>query len=151
MIADIERVAATPQHAAFLRAVEAAMEAEATAAGFPAAELARIQQVVRRRAGGARVRFLAAEIGAVAGASAIDVDVPTGSRIPGAGGVKLGVKRVVGWYVNYLGQQVAALGQSVVRLGTAMSSELSRLEVEIMDLRDQLARLEGRDGTVDEL
>src|ERR1700681_386349 len=43
----------------------------------------------------------------------IDTDVPAGSRLRGAALVKRSVKRLIGWYLRYVGQQVTLLGQAV--------------------------------------
>jgi hypothetical protein len=74
----------------------------------------------------------------------IDVDVPTGSRRRGARLVKLSVKRLTGWYLRYLGQQVTLLGQAIVRFGTALTERTERLEEVTQSLRDDVGSLTSR-------
>ena len=67
--------------------------------------------------------------------------------------VKQVVARLVGWYVRFLGAQVAALGQATARLGLAVAERTERLQAEdaasraevesrIEDLSARVARLE---------
>lgn len=67
------------------------------------------------------------------------------------------VRRLVGWYVRFLGQQVAALGQASSRLGLAVAARIERLEAdeaaehtalrsEVAALRQRVADLEARLG-----
>lgn len=106
-----------------------------------AAGVAEVVAATRRHAGGASTQRLSAEVLAVEGASRIDLDVPVASTIPGASGLKLGVKRLTGFYLNHLGQQVTALGGAVARLGRATSVELGRVDDDVRDLREEVARL----------
>jgi hypothetical protein len=74
----------------------------------------------------------------------IDVDVPTGSRMRGARLVKLSVKRLTGWYVRYLGQQVTLMGQATVRLGAALVQHTERLEESSRLLTEEVRSLAAR-------
>jgi hypothetical protein len=74
----------------------------------------------------------------------IDVDVPTGSRRRGARLFKLSVKRLTGWYLRYLGQQVTLLGQAIVRFGTALTERTERLEEVARSLQDEVGSLKSR-------
>ena len=67
------------------------------------------------------------------------------------------VRRLVGWYVRFLGQQVAALGQASSRLGLAVAARIERLEAdeaaehgalraEVATLAERVARLEAQLG-----
>ncbi len=79
----------------------------------------------------------------------VDVDVPTASRMVGVAFVKRAIKRLVGWYLGYIGHQVTLAGQAMVRLGTTLVDRTESLErsvaansraIEELDAR--LARLE---------
>lgn len=85
-------------------------------------------------------------------ASRIDVDVPTASAVRAKAVAKDAAKRLVGWYLNYLGQQVTVLGQAAVRLGGVLverTEELQaasdRLRADVDALSARVDRLE-RDG-----
>jgi hypothetical protein len=67
------------------------------------------------------------------------------------------VRRLVGWYVRFLGQQVAALGHASSRLGLAIAARIERIEAdemaehaalraEIAGLAERVAALEARLG-----
>ncbi|HLF41131.1 MAG TPA: hypothetical protein VI854_06605, partial [Acidimicrobiia bacterium] len=71
--------------------------------------------------------------------------------------VKYTVRRLVGWYVRFLGQQVSAIGQASSRLGLAVAGRVEQLEAdqaagrqELLDelaaLRRRVAELEARLG-----
>lgn len=104
------------------------------------------------RGGAARlgVRDTSTDAGAVVAAveelSLIDLDVPTGSRIPIARYAKRAVKRLVSWYLGYIGRQINAFGQAVANLGLMLVERTERIEsdLRILDARvDQLtARME---------
>jgi hypothetical protein len=81
--------------------------------------------------------------------SSMDLDVPTLSRHRSLRVLKWGVKRLVGWYLRYLGQQVTALGQATARLGGALVEQTerlegsnARLEEAVTELRSRVERLE---------
>ena len=82
--------------------------------------------------------------------SSLGIISSTDSRIAVGRGVKTGVKKLVRWYVDPLGHQVAVLGGAVTSFAGATSSEVDRLEGEIASLRaevDELrARLDGATG-----
>src|SRR5579871_1681259 len=58
----------------------------------------------------------------------VDVDVPTASRMVGVAFVKRAIKRLVGWYLRYIGHQVTLAGQAMVRLGTTLVDRTESLE-----------------------
>jgi hypothetical protein len=62
--------------------------------------------------------------------------------------VKTVVKKLVGWYVRFLADQVGVLGRTAARLGTAVAERLERLDAEQAALRAEvdaeLARLRAR-------
>ena len=87
----------------------------------------------------------------------IDLEPPMAATGRARRLVKYLVRRLVGWYVRFLGQQVSALGQASSRLGLAVAGRVERLEAdqasdrqEILDelavLRARVAELEARLG-----
>ncbi len=112
---------------------EVRAEAERLAAGpgFPAAYVAHVRTAVARLAvteGGrddVRSAALLLEQEAV-----IDVEVPVASRTLPQRLVKQAVRKLVGWYVRFLGHQVGVLGQATARLGLAVAERLDRIEAE---------------------
>lgn len=96
------------------------------------------------------VRSLVADVN---DAAQIDVEVPTRSRLRAGRVLKTAIKRLVGWYLRYLGDQVAQLGEAVVRLGDAVAERsetiegrTKRLELDLATLEGRVARLEGEGG-----
>jgi hypothetical protein len=83
----------------------------------------------------------------------IDLDVPTGSRRRSTGLLKGAIKRLIGWYLRYVGHQVTLVGQAVVRLGTVLTDRTETLERKVAgdrrdveDLAARVARLERQAG-----
>jgi hypothetical protein len=74
----------------------------------------------------------------------IDLDVPTMSRKPIGRFAKKAVKRLISWYLRYLGAQISALGQSVAHLGTCLLDRTERLEEQAAGLRADVERLKTR-------
>jgi hypothetical protein len=74
----------------------------------------------------------------------IDVEVPTGSRLRGVTLLKRAVKRLVGWYVRYLGQQVTLAGHAVVRFGNALIEHTESLDRAVASNRHELDSLAAR-------
>jgi hypothetical protein len=148
----------TPAGATVSLAEEVRAEAERLAANpdFPAAYLARVRTAAARLAvteGGrdeVRSAALLLEQQAV-----IDVEVPVASRTLPQRLVKQVVRKLVGWYVRYLGHQVGVLGQVTARFGLAVADRLDRMEAEqgteraamaaeIAALQARVAELEAR-------
>jgi hypothetical protein len=112
---------------------EVVAEADRLAAepGFPATYLARVRLAAARLAVTEGVRddvrsaALLLEQQAV-----IDVDPPVASRALPQRLVKQAVRKLIGWYVRFLGHQVGVLGQASARLGMAVAERLDRMEAE---------------------
>ena len=121
----------TPAGATVTVADEVRAEAERLAAspGFPAAYAARVRAAAGRLAvteGGrddVRSAALLLEQQAV-----IDVEAPVVSRSLPQRLVKLVVRKLVGWYVRFLGHQVGILGQATGRFALVVAERLDRLE-----------------------
>jgi hypothetical protein len=120
-----------PAGATATLADEVRAEAERLAAGpdFPAAYLARVRTAAGRMAvteGGrddVRSAALLLEQQAV-----IEVEVPVASRTLPQRLVKLLVRKLVGWYVRFLGHQVGILGQATGRFALVVAERLDRME-----------------------
>jgi hypothetical protein len=109
---------------------------------------------VRRAAGRLALRDVdttdaRAALVAVDDLAVIDLDVPTGSRLPLVPIVKKAVKRLVGWYLSYFGRQLLAFGQSVTHLGGILIDRTEHLEgvagslqADVVRLSDRVTRLE---------
>lgn len=127
--AEAERLAATPM--------------------FPAAYVSRVRAAAGRLAvteGGrddVRSAALLLEQQAV-----IDVEAPVASRTVPQRLVKQLVRRLVGWYVRFLGHQVGILGQATGRFAVVVAERLDRLEAaqsaERAAMSDRIAALEAR-------
>lgn len=138
---DPNDVAATPAHAVFLRRVRDAAD---VIEDDQRRALDRIDETVRRRLHPSSSDRLTNDVAAVARAAQIDLDVPTDSRIAVGRGVKTGVKKLVRWYVDPLGHQVAVLGGAVTSFAGATSAEVDRLEAELAAVRAEVDELRAR-------
>ena len=123
--------------------IEAAAARAEAAAGAPTAYLERVRSAAGRfaigNAGASDVRHAAMLL---EHQTAIDVDVPTGSRAAPAAVLKKVVKRLTLWYFRFVGQQVTLQAQAVARLGTATASRIEELESEVAALRKRVEDLE---------
>jgi hypothetical protein len=101
-----------------------------------------------------RVRELAARLGvAQAGDDArgalavvedlavIDVDAPTASTLMPVGWLKAVIKRLVRWYLGYVGRQMTAFGQAVADLGGLLLERTEAVESATTALRADLDEL----------
>ena len=139
-------------------AEEVRAEAERLAAGpgFPADYVTRVRAAAGRMAvteGGqddVRIAALLLEQHAL-----IDVDAPVASRTLPQRLVKLLVRKLVGWYVHFIGHQVGILGQATGRFALLVAERLDRIEAqqsteraamaaEIAALQARIAELEAR-------
>ena len=120
-----------------------------TDAAFPVAYLARVRAAAARLSvteGGrddVRSAALLLEQQAV-----IDLEVPVASRTLPQRLVKQMVRKLIGWYVRFLGHQVGILGQATARLGLSVAERLDRMEAEHTAERTamaaEIARLSAR-------
>jgi cell division protein FtsB len=117
--------------------------------GFPAAYLARVRTAAARFAVTEGVRddvrsaaFLLEQ------QAVIEVDVPVTSRALPQRLVKQVVRKLIGWYVRFLGHQVGVLGQATARFGLAVAERLDQVEAtqgaERAAMAAQIAALEAR-------
>lgn len=144
-----------PVGATFTVAEEVRAEAERLAAdpGFPAAYLARVRAAAARLAvtdgvqDDVRSAALLLEQQAV-----IDLEVPVASRTLPQRLVKQVVRKLVGWYVRFLGHQVGILGQATARFALLVAERLDRVEAaQTAATEAQAARLAALESRVAEL
>jgi hypothetical protein len=112
-----------------VRAEAARLSAEPS---FPAAYLARVRTAAAGLAvtdGGGRDDVRSAAL-LLEQEAAIDVEAPIASRSLPQRLVKQVVRKLVGWYVRFLGHQVGVLGQAAARLGLSVAERLDRIEAE---------------------
>jgi hypothetical protein len=79
----------------------------------------------------------------------VDLDVPTGSRFPLAHLLKLLIKKLISWYLGYIGRQLTTFGQAVTNLADILvdqTESLSRanaaLRSDVTELAERVERLE---------
>jgi hypothetical protein len=137
---------------------EVRAEAERLAAepGFPAGYLARVRTaaaglaVTEGSRDDVRSTALLLEQQAV-----VDVDVPVASRSLPQRLVKQVVRKLIGFYVRFLGHQVGILGQATARFALVVAERLDRIEAahsaeraamaaELAALQARVAELEAR-------
>lgn len=149
------RVVEPPVGATFTVAEEVQAEAERLAAepGFPTAYLAHVRAAAARLAvtqgvqDDVRSAALLLEQQAV-----IDVEVPVASRTLPQRLVKQVVRKLVGWYVRFLGHQVGILGQATARFALVVAERLDRVEAaQTAAAEAQAARLAALESRVAEL
>ena len=143
-----------PQNGLSAEVVAAARAAEADPA-FPGGYLERVRAATRwlgvNDGEAGDVRFAALVLDRQA---RVDLEPPMGARDLPRRLLKGAVRRRVGWYVRFLGQQVAALGQAAARLGLAVADKTERLgadqaglSAELAALRARVERLEAGEGS----
>jgi hypothetical protein len=78
----------------------------------------------------------------------VDVEAPVRAGPRSRRLIKTVVKKLVGWYVRFLADQVGVLGRTAARLGMAVADRLERLDAEQAAMRAEvdaeLARLRAR-------
>lgn len=110
---------------------------------FPSERLARIRTAAGRLApdhapaGDLRQAALLLERQAV-----VDLEVPTASAVPGVALVKLVLKKLMIWYLRFLGHQITALGQATSRFGLAVAARVDGVEADVAVLEERVSRLE---------
>ena len=86
----------------------------------------------------------------------IDLDVPTSSRFPLVGLLKLTIKRLIGWYLGYFGRELTTFAIAVTNLADILverdeerSRSLEQLRAEQAHLAQRIERLEPSGQTAD--
>lgn len=142
---------ATESHQMVLPRAELAAEIAAAAASraadadFPTATIGRIRAAAGRLAASEfRPDDLRHGALLLERQATIDLQVPTASRVPGVSLVKGTLKKLMIWYLRYLGHQISAFGQATARFGVTVANRVDALDAEVADLRERVARLEDR-------
>jgi hypothetical protein len=125
------------------RDIEAAGVARGADPDFPAARLAKIRKAAERMAAS---EFSPEDLRSAAllleRQATIDLQVPTASRVPGVSLLKRVIKKLIIWYLHFLGHQITAFGQATARFGVTVANRVDGVESEIADLKERVARLE---------
>jgi hypothetical protein len=133
-----------PRAALAAEIVEAAA-ARAEAPDFPTTSIARIRAAAGRLAASEfRPDDLRHAALLLERQATIDLEVPTASRVPGVSLVKRSLKKLMIWYLRFLGHQISSFGQATARFGVTVSNRVDELEAEVAELRERVARLEER-------
>jgi len=74
----------------------------------------------------------------------IDVEVPTVSARREVHLVKVMIRRLIGWYLRFVGEQVTVLGQATVRLGATLVERTDQLGDETASLQRDVAAITAR-------
>ena len=77
----------------------------------------------------------------------IDLQVPTASRVPGVSLVKRSLKKLMIWYLRFLGHQISAFGQATARFGVTVANRVDALDADVAELRTRVEALERQAGT----
>lgn len=127
--------------------IAAAASERAAAPDFPAVKLARIRSAAARLAAGEyRPDDLRHGALLLERQATIDLQVPTASRVPGVSLVKQALKKLMIWYLRYLGHQISAFGQATARFGVTVANRVESVEADLAELQARVARLEQSAG-----
>ena len=72
----------------------------------------------------------------------IDLQVPTASRVPGVSLLKRVLKKLMIWYLRFLGHQISAFGQATARFGVTVANRVDSLDSDVAELRTRVEALE---------
>lgn len=123
--------------------IAAAASERAAAPGFPVVKLARIRAAAARLAAGEyRPDDLRHGALLLERQATIDLQVPTASRVPGVSLLKQTLKKLMIWYLRYLGHQISAFGQATARFGVTVANRVEGVEADLAELQARVVRLE---------
>jgi hypothetical protein len=74
----------------------------------------------------------------------IDANVPVAATRREVTFVKRFLRKLLGWYVRWLANQVTLLGRALVRFGTATAERFDAVERDVDDLSARVAALEAK-------
>lgn len=72
----------------------------------------------------------------------IDLQVPTASRVPGVSLIKRVLKKLMIWYLRFLGHQISAFGQATARFGVTVANRVDALDTDVAELRRRVEAIE---------
>jgi hypothetical protein len=131
--------------AALADEIAAAAAARAAEPDFPAATVGRIRAAATRMAASEfrpdDLRHAALLLERQAN---LDLEVPTASRAPGVSLVKRAIKKLMIWYLRFLGHQISAFGQATARFGVTVANRVDAVDADVAELHERVARLEAR-------
>lgn len=127
--------------------IAAAAAARAEAPDFPAAAVQRFRAAAGRLAASEfRPDDLRHGALLLERQATIDLEVPTASRVPGVSLVKRTLKKLMIWYLRFLGHQISAFGQATARFGVTVANRVDALDDEVAELRGRVEAIEQRLG-----
>lgn len=131
--------------AALADEIAEAARSRASAGGFPAGRIDRIRAAAGRLAASEfRPDDLRHGALLLERQATVDLEVPTASRVPGVSIVKRVIKKVMIWYLRFLGHQISAFGQATARFGVTVANRVDALDAEVADLKARVEALEAR-------
>lgn len=145
----VVRVTDVDTRSALAREIVAAARARSAEPGYPAAYVERVRAATTRL-GAVEVSpdDMRAALVLLEQQSRIDVVVPVSSAHRSVGLLKKVLRKLMIFYVRYLGHQVTLLGEATVRFGSAVTDRVERLEEHTAEDRrrqeDELAALSAR-------
>lgn len=120
-----------------------AATAKAGSPEFPAAKVQRFRAAAGRMAAGEfRPDDLRHGALLLERQATIDLQVPTASRVPGVSLVKRVLKKLMIWYLRFLGHQISAFGQATARFGVTVANRVDSLDMDVAELRGRVEALE---------
>lgn len=129
-------------HARFRRAVADRLATDRAAPGWPAEEIERIEDGVRRRTRRSAASNMAGHLRALEEAADIDIAAPTASARAAGRGVKVAISRATGWYVGHIASQLRHLGVATSRAVRATSARVDELDLRVTALEEAADRPE---------
>lgn len=131
--------------AALAAEIADAAATRATSPDFPTAVVDRIRSAGARLAAGEfRPDDLRHAALLLERQATIDLQVPTASRVPGVSLVKRSIKKLVIWYLRYLGHQISAFGQATARFGVTVANRVDAIDDDVVELQRRVERIESR-------
>jgi len=120
---------------------EVAQRLEAASPGY----LDRVRKAARRlsvgAAGDPEARTVLEELRS---AAALDLEPPVTAGSARVRAAKEAIRRLVGWYMRYVGQQVVVLGQTTARLGEILVDRADEVDEAVAALRSEVADVRRR-------
>jgi len=127
--------------------IAAAAAARAESADFPATKVQRFRAAASRLAASEfRPDDLRHGALLLERSATIDLQVPTASRVPGVSLFKRALKKLMIWYLRFLGHQISAFGQATARFGVTVANRVDALDADVAELRDRVEALERQAG-----
>ncbi|MDQ3108030.1 MAG: hypothetical protein M3Q68_09535 [Actinomycetota bacterium] len=125
--------------------ISAAAAARAAVPDFPTTKVQRIRAAALGfAAGDYRPHDLRHSALLLERQATIDLQVPTASRVPGLTFVKRVIKKLMMWYLRFLGHQISAFGLATARFGVTVANRMDTVDAEVAELQARVGALEAR-------